>query len=236
MTLDMKIVPLGRKANYLEARKLVAARSMKLVSNVLLDDYKAKTGRWNEEIYPAWAREMLVHPEKGGKFKKGKDVVDAGDKIGSTTFPMTPWIVPGAYLTDPRFVKADVFRKGVGLFIDPENVIEEKGRIVVIPASIVVLYPFIQEHGPGDLGSGKVDEATRIPLADKPQTRDRGGHLFRIDGVGVRPLAHDLFEGYGWRGVGSCFRPELEFKVSGEATEGGSLFRINPQDLFGQPK
>ena len=222
MTVNAEIVPLGRKANYLEARKLVAARGMRLVSNVLLDDYKTNTGRY-EEIYPAWAREMLVHPENGGKFKKGNDVVDAGDKIGSTTFPMTPWIVPGAYLTDPRFVKADAFRKGVGLFIDPENVIEEKGRIVVIPASIVVLYPFIQERGPGDLGSGKVDEATRIPLAVKPQT-DQEGYLFRIDGVGVRPLAHDLFQGYGRRGVGSIFRPELELKVFGEAAGAGPLF------------
>jgi hypothetical protein len=151
----------------------------KLISNILLDDILVMAHAKNDydvgKLRYLWARELLVHPKEGGVFKKGvfkkgKDVVDSE----------TGWCLPGNYLTDPRYVNEDVFREGTGLFVDPEDVRKDGRRIVVIPASIVVLHPFIQ----GTIGWGIMDEATRIPLADKCMDR----WLCRIRGAGVRPI------------------------------------------------
>jgi len=171
-----KIVPLGCKAGYLEARRMAKERGMKLASHVLHDDILVRTDGWKNVagLYPAWARELVVHPEKDGAFAKGKDVVDS----------KTCWCLPAKYLTDPRFVNADVFRKGVGLFVDPEDVKVERNKVIVIPASIIVLHPFIQNH----MDCGKVDENTRVPLAPEPQANLEKRWLFRVDGAGVRPL------------------------------------------------
>src|SRR5271157_3720374 len=193
MTVNRKmIVPLGQQANYPEARKLASGRGLRLASNVLHDEYLVKSERWREveEVYPAWAMELLVHPAKEGEFDKGKDVVDSE----------TGWRLPAAYLSDPRFVDSDVFRKGIGLFIDPEDVIEERGRMVVIPASIVVLDPFIQESKT----CGKVDDISGVPLAIEPQKDMDKRWLYRIEGVGVRPLA---------RGRGNYFIYDRRFVV-----------------------
>lgn len=204
-----KIVPLGREAGYLEGRKMTAARGMKLPSHVLHDDYLVRTNRWKEleEIYPPRVREILVHPARNGKFAKGKDVVDC----------KTGWCLPANYLADPRYVNADVFRKGTGLFVDPEDVRKEGGRIVVIPALISVLYPFIQKNGT----CGKVDEATRVPLAVKPQTGEKERWLYRIKGVAVRPLFRSCFP-FAWLNVYATVSPDEPLGVAGEASDAGA--------------
>jgi hypothetical protein len=207
MTLNMKIVPLNRRAGYLEARELVAAKNMKLASHVLHDDYLAG-GHMPDEvhaIYPAWAREILVYPQEKGRFTKGKDVVDSE----------TGWVVPGSLLTDPRFINADAFMKSfnlllelglidsglkgiappdllfmerTGLLIDPGDFdTNNKGNTVIVPESIVLLYPFIQESS-GYSGFGKTDEITRVPLDLALHNEQGDKQLYRIAGVGVRPL------------------------------------------------
>ncbi|MFH0738066.1 MAG: hypothetical protein V1827_05280 [Candidatus Micrarchaeota archaeon] len=202
-----KIVPLGCKAGYLEAQEMAKARGMKLASHVLHDDILVRTDGWKrlEGLHPAWMRELVVHPEKNGVFVNGKDVVDS----------QTGWRLPAKYLTDPRFVDADVFRKGVGLFVDPDDVREERGKVIVIPASIVVLHPFIQQNG----DCGKVDENTRVPLALEPQSEEEKRWLFRVDGAGVRPLARNrvnLWDGYCRRNVDGNCRPDDGFGVAVE--------------------
>ena len=182
---------------------------MRLPSNVLHDDYLARTDNWQniKAIYPAWAREILVHPEKGGEFKKGEDVVDSE----------TRWTVPGNFLTDPKLTDADPFRKGVGLFIDPEDVIIDDDRIVVIPASIVSLDPFIQIND----AKGTVDETTRVPLDLVPPDEQEKRWLYRIAGVGVRPLARGPASNRcNRRCVIGFYQPYSRLGVAGEASEG----------------
>ncbi len=176
------ITLLGVKAGYLEARRLAKEKGGRLPSNVLHDEYLVRSDRWKAiaRYYAAWAREILVYPAKGGKFKEGKDIVDSG----------TGWILPASYVPKEAFEKT-----GVGLFVDPAEVGEEHGRIIVHPKSgMIVLAPFIQENG----NFGKVEKTTRIPLALKCESEASRRWLSRIDGVGVRPLVRGrilLFNG-----------------------------------------
>jgi hypothetical protein len=111
----------------------------KLVSNVLLDEILVVAHTMNDydvgKLRHIWARELLAYPKEGGAFKKGKDVVDSE----------TGWRLPAGYLANPKYVNADVFQKGIGLFVDPADVRKDGRRIVVIPASMTVLHPFIQD-------------------------------------------------------------------------------------------
>jgi hypothetical protein len=215
------IVPERLEAPYREARALAAGRGMKLPSNVLHDDYLVRSERWKgkdehtfppvRKIYPAWAREILAYPEEGGTFVKGRDVVDS----------QTGWTIFAEYLRNPRFVTEDVFRPGIGLFIDPADVLSGGSRTLVIPATITVLHGFIQKNQ----GWGRVDEATRVPLeyvpGGKPWNMEERRMLERICGVGVRPIVRDCFyppfDDYRRR-VGSVYySPGYALGVAGEA-------------------
>jgi hypothetical protein len=207
-----KIVPLGQRTDYLQARRRVAERGMKLPSDVLHDEYLVKTTKWArvEEIYPAWAREILVHPARNGRFSRGKDVVDRE----------TGWCLPGNYLTDPKHVNADVFRKWIGLFVDPAHVEKEGERIIVIPASIVVLYPFIQKS----MDWGKVDEATGVPLAAGTLIDGEKRWLYRMKNVEVRPIVRGRAYyniSYGTHSI-VISRPDFHFWVAGEVSNGNA--------------
>ncbi len=184
-----QIVPLmdnnGRVklAGYLEARKLTRGKGG-LPSNVLHDDYLVGTNRWKDvqKAYPTWAREILVYPPKDGKFD-GRDVVDS-NKDGKGR----KWILPASYVP-----KEAVGKEKVGLFINPQEVKEENGRVVVHPKSVLILHPFIQQSYSG----GKVDVNTRIPLEVeyelwKTVPVEERRWLVRMDGAGVRPLVRSL--------------------------------------------
>jgi hypothetical protein len=189
MKNQKRIVPLmddnGRVklADYLEARKLTRGKGG-LPSNVLHDDYLVRSDKWKgvQKVYPAWAREILVYPEKDGLFS-GRDVVDS-NKDGKGR----RWILPASYIP-----KEAVGKEGVGLFINPQEVKEEKGRVVVYPRSVIILHPFIQQS----CGGGKVDDNTRIPLKVDPELWkdvpvEERRWLLRMDGAGVRPLVRSL--------------------------------------------
>ena len=188
------IVPIGERKGWLEARKSVQDKGG-LPSNVLHDDILV--GLWPtlpdaekaklRGYYPAWAREVLVHPAKGDQFKKGKDVVDAHkDDAGRE------WVFPVSSMPEEA-----VGRAKVGLFVDPESVEVTGSRVVVLasPKNVVVLPSFIQENAQ----MGKVDERTRVPLEVAPEvaemlTHDQKRLLYRINGVGVRPLVRVVFD------------------------------------------
>ncbi len=192
-------------AGYLEAAKLVAAQGLRLPSNVLHDDYLVGSDKWKKldkkGYYGAWVREIIAYPEIDGTFVVGRDIVDSE----------TTWIVPANYIPAEA-----IGVKGVGLFIDPAEVKKENGKMVVIPKTVIVLNGIIQESGAG----GKVDRETRVPLQVDAQLLeqlpdDETRWIFRIDGVGVRPLAR----GYGNlcepRGIVSSYLPASAFGVSG---------------------
>jgi hypothetical protein len=205
---------LGRTASRLEAQKMAKKRGVLLASNVLHDDY-LRTDRW-KDIKPAyqasWAREILVHPAKGSRFRAGEDVVDS----------QTRWTVPGKYLTDPGFINGDAFMKGVGLFIDPRDIRSYRGRVVVIPASITLLCPFIQESD--KMGNaGKADGATRIPLDLDSGNEQEMRWIYRMPGVGVRPIArfpYGVFFVNGGQFICGDCRPEYELGVAVESVDG----------------
>lgn len=152
--------------------------------------------------------EILAHPQENGIFKKGIDVIDS----------KTGWTLPAKCVPEEA-----VDRKGVGLLLVPGD-IENNGKVVIHPEKVVILAPFLQESHEG----GKVDEATRMPLAipkvlisQLPETDIRW--LFRMEGIAVRPIVR-FRDGY--QGAVEVFRqdidsihpPDYEFGVAGEGT------------------
>lgn len=192
-----RMVAVKERTGYLEARRITEEKGG-LPSHVMHDDYLLRTGRWREvqKIYPAWAKEIIVYPRTGWQFEKGKDVVDSE----------TGWILPAMHIP-----KEAIRREKIGLFVDPEEITEENGNVVVHPKSIVVLKGFIQQTS----AHGKMDEKTRIPLEPEP-----GGELpekdirlfYRIYGAGIRPLVRG-YENYG-RGVVAYHGPDRALGVA----------------------
>ncbi len=194
--------PDGKITNtdYLEARRLVAAQGVRLPSNVLHDDYLVSSDKWKEldkkGYYAAWAREILVYPGTGGTFIQGEDVIDGG----------TGWILPA------RYVPEDICGKiGMGLFIDPEDVCRENGRIIVHPKTTIILNRLLQERD----AFGMVDEATRIPLETNVQLDFEKRWFWRTAGMSVRPICRGASKPNIRMGINcDCF-PTSNFGVGG---------------------
>lgn len=198
-----RMVSFGLKAGYLEARTIAAEKGMRLPSNVLHDDYLVKSDRWERmwEAYPAWAREIVVYPQKNGMFIRGADVVDS--EIG--------WIFPASYIP-PQAISV----RGVGLLVDPEEISRESGRTIVHPhGDATVISPFIQENG----GCGRMDRRTRLPLGLEPRSDAEARRFYRLECAGVRPIARSINSSetdYWRRGVSGLYGPDSMFGVSGE--------------------
>ncbi|MDE1860250.1 MAG: hypothetical protein KGH72_00865 [Candidatus Micrarchaeota archaeon] len=182
------IVPTGERMGYLAAREAVRDNGG-LPSNVLHDDTLVYSDAWKAlrriGYYAAWAREVLVYPSTYGKFRKGKDAVDAfRDRSGRE------WIFPASSIPQEALERAKV-----GLFVDPQHIEVGDKRVVVEsePQLVVVLSLFRQNQGQ----RGKVDERTRVPLevphdaAYYGLPEDQVRWLWRTGGVGVRPLARE---------------------------------------------
>jgi hypothetical protein len=196
---DGKVV----KAGYLEAATLAAAKGLRLPSNVLHDDILVYSEKWvglSTGYCAAWAREIIAYPEKDRMWFAGKDIVDSE----------TGWTLEAKYVSmQARGVK------GAGLFIDPKEVKEENGRVVVIPKTIIVLTNMIRESGT----AGKVDPNTRIPLQVDDQSLAKLSEkekrwFYRIDGMGVRPVVRDNAL-KGKRSINCNIDPGPEFGVGG---------------------
>jgi hypothetical protein len=146
--------------------------------------------------YSYWADELLAHPEKDGVFQSGRDVKDA----------LTGMILPASYVP-----KEAIGRKGIGLFVVPEDVRREHDKVIVHAQSIVVLDDITQTSG--EWVPGKPHEITRIPLVVSAEEFERlpgeeKRWLWRITGEGVRPLVRaDSYGFYGgdWRYVSAGF-------------------------------
>jgi hypothetical protein len=172
------ISPLGVRAGYINGRRLAAFRLMKLPPHTLHDDYLYRSEKWKSmrNYSRVCSRELLAYPQRDGRFQSGKDVIDSE----------SGWLLPASYLSKANQEK-EVFGERVGLFIDPGKIAEENGRMIVHPASMMVLHGMLQRSGL----SAKVDEATRIPLrmsheAVSPDDELRA--IWRVDGVGIRPI------------------------------------------------
>ncbi len=188
--LTKRIIRLG----YLDARKKAMEAGGRLPSNITHDDYLVMSEDWKtiQQLWPAWAREIVVYPQQGGTFTQGVDAIDAE----------TGWMLPASELLKAHQLREIFGIQTAGLFIDPEDIVEDKGRMVVVPRTIVVLHGILQQNG-----WGMVDEATRMPLeAEKavfdalPENEKR--YFWRIAGVGVRPLVRSAGGLLDWRDVG----------------------------------
>lgn len=180
------------------AQQHAKANGKTLVSHVLLDE-GVMSGRVRE---PTYAREFLVYPEAGGKFKKGRDTVD------SETGDLVPW---------SALKHLDVCRPGVNLVVDPKDLDTHKrtGKMVVLPESVAVVENCVQQDGNG----GKADEKTKIPVAVSPElweklSDDKRRWPYRIAGQGVRPLVR--FYGPYSKVVLAVFQPHVVLGVAFE--------------------
>lgn len=179
-----------QKANRLDAHR--SALEGGLPSNILHDDTLLRSEGWKPLFsyyrHGAFAREYLAYPRSYGTFAPGKDIVD------EQTGARLPYSEVCS-LIDP----SQVFGvENVGLFVDPLDVVPASPGPVIVPRSIVVVTPFIQEFGV----PGLVDEKTRIPidigLGANPAGRAQDDldpppaenlrWMYRFEGQGVRPI------------------------------------------------
>lgn len=183
------IVPSGERLGYLSARESVKEKGG-LPSYALHDDTLMDSKSWkllqSAGYYPAWAREFVVHPEKGGEFKRGQSVVDQFIDGSGREWIFDADCVPEGAMASEK----------VGLFVNPQEIQISDRRVVMYadPESVVILHPFIQY----DNWLGKVDSLTKMPLATsndglRSLLDDEKRCLLRIEGAAVRPLAR----GYG---------------------------------------
>lgn len=177
-----RIIPLGIETGWIESRELTRERGG-LPSNLDHDDVLVYSEEWRAlfqcRYYPAWAKEVIVHPAKDGTFKRNGDVANLRkDEKGRI------WTLPESYL--PEFV---IGREKVGLVVDPDAVEVTNERVVIHPKSIFVIAPFMQN----DREYGIAEKATGIPVhmgvnslrdVDPRQIRRLVRHGFQA----VRPL------------------------------------------------
>ncbi len=163
-------------AKWVDAQKLFR-NSGGIASNLAIDDLISDRGNngvsWTGPRW-FWTGNVLAYTAIGEPFRSGIDVVD---KNGTFVLPASS--VPAHAVGIPN----------VGLFIYPENVIENTGRVIIeaTPKNIVVLTNFITEVD----GWGRADRSTAVPVRDDEGLVEAGEKrlLSRISGQGVRPIA-----------------------------------------------
>lgn len=176
----------NEQMGYLPARKFAAGLNRTLPPNILHNTLLARA-RGDKEAkellarrHPAWDKELVVHPEPGGTFAKGEDIVDSA----------TEWTIPGTYVPNEA-----TGRERVGLLVVPQHIEEGRKAIIYPKGDPVILNGFIQESG----CCGKVDETTGMPSAQEDRETPPPGvdylavmWLHRTAAVGVRAIARAL--------------------------------------------
>lgn len=211
--LQTVIVPTEKTLTWLDARLAMDSEGKRMPSNADYDRVPIGSDKWYElrGVFPALTDSVIVYPEKNGRFKAGKDVVDA---YKGNAEPR--WVFPASSIP-----KEALGRKGVGINID-HPVINIQGKAVILSSgpesTVTVLENFIQENGK----AGEVDETTRVPLkadtSNLPPEQIRW--LFRIDGAGVRPLVRDLYDSRFWRDIFAFCRQDIHYGVAQLETTG----------------
>ena len=213
-----RLVTSDLRFNRRDAQNYAKENGKTLASHRLLDE-----GIMNRTVrYVVQAREFTAYPASGKVFKKNEDIVD----------PKTKDRLPWESVKD-----LDIFRPGVGLFVDPKDFDTHKktGGIVLLPASIIVLDDFIQ------IGNkwvrGKPDEKTMVPLTVSEElwnslSDEERRWFYRVSQQGVRPLVRydDVFYDYDWRYVNAYGRPHFVHGVAFEedAREAGTAQSDEP--------
>lgn len=191
----------GKSADYFGTRRISKDMGGRPISSAL--DDKALVGpdalAPNIKIYHRWNDEIVSHPEKGGKFQRGKDIIDS----------QTRWLLLASDVS--RLAPEAFDEPGLYLYIKPTQVIVDKGRTIVQPETIKVVRNVVQTSGEG----GKADEETRLPLQVAKEVWDALSDddkrwLYRIQGVAVRPMVRDSFCA---RSIKANIPPSVRFAV-----------------------
>jgi|GEM_PF-7119492 len=172
-----RLVTSDLRFNRMDAHKYAKKNGKTLASHRLLDE-----GIMNGTVgYLVQAREFTAYPASGKVFRKNGDIVD----------PETGTRLPWGTVKD-----LDIFRPGIGLFVDPEGLDTHKktGGIVLLPASITVLDNFIQIGD--EWVRGKPDEKTRVPLTVSEElwnslSDEERRWFHRVSQQGVKPLVRN---------------------------------------------
>ena len=202
------IVPTGKRQPWLDARLALDREGKRMPTNADYDRVLVGSEAWQsmKEVFPAWTDSVLVYPAVGGEFNAGRDVVDAfKDDAGNE------WVFSAASIP-----KEAIGKEGVGIHID-HPAIEVRGKTIILSAgpesTVTVLEDFIQESGK----AGKVDEKTRVPLADSNVDNLPTGQirwLWGTNGAGVRPLVRGFDDLGDGRGVYADYGQDFCFGVA----------------------
>lgn len=178
------ISPMGIKTDYLRAREHVRDRGGlpgHAAHDKVLTEWESISTSWSVYYSSAFARELLVYPERDGTFNKWADVMDHDrDYHGRSV------VIPASSIPQEA-----TGIKGVGLLFDPQNIHVEKKRVVFEsnPNLVVILNNFIQlsrQIGKVDGQTGIPTEVSREELASLDESQKRS--LFRIAKQGIRPI------------------------------------------------
>lgn len=153
-------------AGYLESRRFVKARGMKLASHKLMEEHIERCPGYG----PMWEREMLAYPEGGKVLRCNHDVKDVHG-----------WVLPGSYVPEA----ADKVPR-IALAIDPGEIEEFRGKTVIHPARISILQNFPQSERSGYY---------LMPNDLFSDSGASGRSLFRYWAGGVRPLLRRIYGG-----------------------------------------
>lgn len=181
-------------ASYLQTQKYAANHGKNVASNKSHHEYlnAFKSLDPNDaratiiRSYPAWAGELLAYTTEDGKFKKKQDIKDS--KSG--------WILPYSDIAKLVFNDDPFNTKNIQLLIVPQELAMDKGRLVVVPKSILVK-PAMNKSGNGkyDAESGLV-----LPIPDKEFTQLPAGQkasFSRLEEQSIRPIVrgHRTYDG-----------------------------------------
>jgi hypothetical protein len=220
MAFREKIVSLKKATwDYVEARRMASERGMKLPSNVLHDEH-LHNGDWEriKDIYPAWAREILVYPRIGRKMAKGRDVLDSlEDHLGRR------WMLPSEYVRKANEHGEVYGVPDAGLLVEPGQLEESNWRVIVHPNSMTILHNVVSLDAMG----GLMNEITGLPHRVPSGQRIPPGlmrRLFRNEGAGVRPIIRGVF------GLFADARPDIH------AGDGWPLLYQDQRDDIRMPR
>ena len=193
--MNQKIVPLNKDMTWVDAFFATKEKGG-LPSNLLHDETLQNDSIWEQlkklRYYGAWAREIIVYPEKDGVFAKG----NIEDHYKN-------WIIPSKHV--PKNI---IGKKGIALVIDPKDVVVSNGTTTIIPRTVYV-QSFPQEDGLYDF-----DKKTRIPIDADPKGDNYwdARKLWRWDEQSVRPLAR-YYGDFGRRAVDAVWGHDVRLGV-----------------------
>lgn len=211
---QMVILNPGEKMPYLKGHKLANQIGGKRMSNFSMDKCLVGSDDYNQmrSVFAAALGSSLIYPETDSVFKKGKYIVDS-----QTGWRFAWKLVEQLHEQERAADRPGIIGvKNVGIYSSMEN-LEVNGNRATIsnPEIIAAIYNFIQKSGK----AGKANElGIPVQVAEELFNKLSDAEkrwLYRIAGVGVRPLVRGLngLGSYGRWDVVAAVGPGVGFGV-----------------------